>query len=142
MNTETTDFNKEISEAISAGEAALSSLNEVEKALKSAMHWGIADILGGGIIVDLFKHSKIDKATLLFQKVQEDLSSFQKELGDVQMVPDLQLEISDCLYTFDVFFDNLFSDIMVQDKIEQSLNNVRSLQDAVKKILEDLRQRG
>ena len=39
---------KEIEEAISAGEKALSSLAAAEKSLSSAKNWGIVDLLGGG----------------------------------------------------------------------------------------------
>lgn len=132
---------KELREAIAAGEQAVRSLDKTEQALKSAMHWGIADILGGGIIIDLFKHSKLDKAKALFAAAQEDIARFQKELGDVQVAPDMPLEISDCLYTFDVFFDNLFSDIMVQDKIEESLKQVQQIRGTICSILEELKNR-
>ena len=132
---------KEISEAVSAGEQAVSILTEIEKALSSALHWGIADILGGGLLVDLVKHSRLDKAKALFQKAGEAVSKFQKELGDVQMVPEFNLEISNSLYTFDVFFDNVFSDVLVQSKIEESLEQVRKLRAAITDIVNDLKNR-
>ena len=53
---------KEIREAIQAGEAALSSLRNAQEKLNSAKNWGIWDIVGGGFMSSLIKHSRMDDA--------------------------------------------------------------------------------
>ena len=52
-------MDKEIDEAIASGEHALISLREAQNKLNSARNWGIFDMLGGGLITDLIKHSKM-----------------------------------------------------------------------------------
>ena len=52
------DFEKERNEAILAGERALDSLRAARDELNSAGNWGIVDLLGGGLISGLVKHSK------------------------------------------------------------------------------------
>ena len=52
---------REIDEAILAGEQALDSLQEAKKQLNSARAWGIYDLVGGGVISSVIKHSKINK---------------------------------------------------------------------------------
>ena len=51
---------KEIKEAINAGETTLNALEEVKEKLETAKSWGTWDLLGGGIISDIAKHSAID----------------------------------------------------------------------------------
>ncbi len=53
---------KEVREALSAGQALLSTLDGVIQSLNSAEGWGTWDMLGGGLLADLAKHSRIDDA--------------------------------------------------------------------------------
>lgn len=53
---------REIQEALTAGENALQSLYAASEQLDSARNWGIVDLLGGGFFTDLIKHSKMGKA--------------------------------------------------------------------------------
>lgn len=72
---------KEISEAINAGEGALNTLGMVRDKLQSAQNWGVWDILGGGLISNIGKHSAIDDANDIAEDVQDQLESFKKELS-------------------------------------------------------------
>ena len=54
---------REIQEALTAGENALQSLYAASEQLDSARNWGIVDLLGGGFFTDLIKHSKISFLT-------------------------------------------------------------------------------
>ena len=53
---------KELQEAISAGNAALSTTQQVLSSLDSAEGWGTWDLFGGGLVADLAKHSHLDEA--------------------------------------------------------------------------------
>lgn len=53
---------REIQEALTAGENALQSLYAASEQLDSARNWGIVDLLGGGFFTDLIKHSKNGKS--------------------------------------------------------------------------------
>ena len=51
------NLQKEMSEAIQAGENALCSLRTAREELQKAGNWGIVDLFGGGFITNLIKHS-------------------------------------------------------------------------------------
>ena len=59
------NLQKEMSEAIQAGENALCSLRAAREELQKAGNWGIVDLFGGGFITNLIKHSKMDNASHL-----------------------------------------------------------------------------
>ena len=61
------NIEKEMREAIEAGENALYSLRAAKEELRKAGNWGIADLLGGGFFVSLIKHSKMDEASRLME---------------------------------------------------------------------------
>ncbi|MFT3982870.1 MAG: hypothetical protein QM697_03095 [Lachnospiraceae bacterium] len=133
------DVNKEIREAISAGERALNSLREAQDYLKSAGNWGIVDILGGGLITDLIKHSKLNNASECMEAARQDLRSFQRELDDVnEYLPNIQ--IGDFLTFADFFFDGFIADMFVQSKIGDAKEQVAEAIDQVERIVSRLRK--
>lgn len=130
---------KEINEAIYAGERAASALDEMREHLKSARDWSVWDVLGGGILVDMAKHSAIDKANEVSHKVQQLLKSFQKELSDVNEFTDIKVNLSGFATFADFFFDGFFVDWFVQSKINNSLTSVDEAISKINPILRDLR---
>ncbi len=132
------DLNKEISEAICAGEAALRSLNDAQNQLNKAKGWGVVDILGGGLLTDLIKHSKIDNAKQCMNDAKRKLAKFRKELDDIDdYIPNLDVG---SFYTFaDFFFDGLLADILMQSKISEACRQVDDAIYRVNTILERLR---
>lgn len=132
---------KEIREAIEAGEITLDTLREVRKKLQSAKGWGTWDILGGGLLVDIGKHSAIDDANKLAEEVQEQLSSFKKELRDVNEFTDIKVNLSSFASFADFFLDGIFADWFVQSKINTSLDNVNMTMEKIQGIINDLNGR-
>lgn len=132
---------KDYREAIAAGEQALMSIEAARKQLTSASRWGLVDIFGGGFLTDVIKHSKLGKAQGLMNQMAYDLKQFQKELGDIQMDLSYDIGITDTLYMFDLFFDNVFADVMVQGKINDALGSVEELQRTITNIVNDLKVR-
>ena len=53
---------RELGEASAAGQSALATADEILESLSSAEGWGTWDLIGGGLIADLAKHSKLDEA--------------------------------------------------------------------------------
>ena len=53
------ELKKELDEAILAGERALGSLKTAYDNLTSAKNWGIFDMMGGGLIADMVKYSRM-----------------------------------------------------------------------------------
>lgn len=129
---------KEIQEAIYAGERALHSLKEAKRYLNSAGNWGIIDILGGGFITGLVKHSKINNATECMEMARRDLKSFRQELDDVDdYLPNI--EVGDFLTFADFFFDGFIADIFVQSKIGDAKKQVDEAIYQVESIVNRLR---
>lgn len=130
---------KEIAEAISAGSRALSSANSVLSSLDSAEGWGTWDLVGGGIISDLAKHSHLDEAQSKVQQLQTDLRRFKTELADVTIQANMQVSVDGFLRFADYFFDGLLADWAVLDKISQSKNSVQSTKGQIENVLSKLR---
>ena len=135
------DIEKEKREAIAAGERALSSLRRAQTELSSAKNWGLADLLGGGLITTMVKHSKIDNANGYMEQAKHDLQSFRRELGDLQQTPELRIDTGDFLRFADYFFDGLVADWLVQDKINRARSQVDDAVRRVERILTQLRNR-
>ena len=85
-----------------AGERALDSLREAKEQLNSARNWGIYDMIGGGLISSMIKHSKIDRANEWMDQANRDLRCFAKELRDVDS-DDLQIDTGSLVSMLDIF---------------------------------------
>lgn len=126
---------KEIAEAVAAGEAALSSLKAAYELLGSAGSWGIWDMLGGGMISSLVKHSKIDGANREMEAAKRKLANFRRELADVASIQEFHIDVSGFLGFADVFLDNLFVDWAVQSKIRKAETDVYAAMEQVRSVL-------
>ena len=91
------DYRREINEALLAGREALRYLNEAADCLNSAGNWGIVDLLGGGLLTTFIKRSKMKDADELVQQARRALKRFQKELTDVENIPEFRIETGDFL---------------------------------------------
>lgn len=139
MGEEFMEYNleKEKREAIEAGQRALRSLQKARENLNSAGNWGLVDMFGGGFFTTMIKHSKIDQAKQNMEEAKYNLRSFSKELNDVNMACNLNIDTGDFLTFADYFFDGFFVDWLVQDKI----NNAKSqVEEAIRRTEAILRQ--
>ena len=126
---------QEIKEAISAGYSARSTADRILSELEDADGWNTWDILGGGIITHMAKHSHLDEAQDLVQELQSQLRRFKTELADIQISAYMQVNIDGFLRFADYFFDGLFADWAVGDKISQSMNSVSSTKSQIREPL-------
>lgn len=134
------NIEKEMREAIQAGENALYSLQAAREELQKAGNWGIVDLIGGGFFTSLIKHSKMDNASRLMENAKYDLKRFQKELRDVTVNTNLSMDCSDFLTFADFFWDGVIADWMVQSKINDAKRQVDEAIAQVEQILRGLRQ--
>ena len=132
------DNQKEIREAISAGERSLISLRAAQDQLRRAGNWGVADLLGGGMITTFLKHQRLGEAEQSLKNAQNDLRRFESELRDVSREG---LDISDFLAFADYFFDGIVADLMVQSKIRQAQERVNTAILRVETLVRQLRAR-
>ena len=124
-----------IMEAIGLLRDAEQELTEAQSRLSSARGWGIYDILGGGMISSLIKHSKLGAAQRCIEQAQADLDEFRQELMDV----DLPWVQADNFLSFaDCFFDNFLADFMVQQRINEARRRVEEaclrVEDALRRL--------
>ncbi|MCI9436331.1 MAG: hypothetical protein HFH85_04015 [Lachnospiraceae bacterium] len=119
-------YRREIDEAMQAGREALGYLNDARECLSSAGNWGIVDMLGGGLLTTLIKRSKMKDADTLVQQARSALKRFQKELMDVENIPDFRIETGDFLTFADYFFDGIVADWLVQSKINDARRQVEN----------------
>lgn len=131
---------KEVQEAIAAGEASLNSLEGVREKLDSAKTWGTWDLLGGGLIANIGKHSAIDEANNRAREVQHQLRLFKKELSDVNEFTEIEVNISAFASFADFFFDGLIADWFVQSKINDSISHVSDARTNIQSIIKDLQR--
>ena len=130
---------REIKEAISAGYSARSTADRILSELESADGWNTWDMFGGGgIITHMAKHSHLDEAQDLISDLQSKLRRFKTELADIQITANMQVNVDGFLRFADYFFDGLFADWAVGDKISQSMNSVSSTKRQISRTLDKL----
>lgn len=129
---------KELQEAIQAGYNALSDISSIESALSSAEGWGTWDVFGGGLISDMAKYSHLDDAQQQINGLQRSLSRFRTELADVDIRTGIQIEVDSFLRFADYFFDNIFTDWAVLDRIRHTQSQIHEVDGSVRTILSRL----
>lgn len=137
LNLAGLNFN-EILEAKIAGNKVLDGLNEALEYLSSAEGWGTWDLLGGGLLSDIAKHSNIDGAKEEIEKVQSLLRQFKMELTDICIDSDIIMETEGFAKFADFFFDGLIADWFMQSRINESQDSVSKVKGQVLSILEKL----
>lgn len=128
----------EIKEALIAGETALSITNRILASLGSAEGWGTWDLLGGELLTDMAKHGHLDEAQKQVEYLQVQLHRFKTELTDITIHADMQVSIDSFLCFADYFFDGLFADWAVLDKIKQSQTQVQNIKSQIESVLNRL----
>ena len=134
------DMEKEKREAIDAGRRAINSLKTARDNLNSAKNWGLADMFGGGFFTTMFKQSKMEQARQNMEQAKYDLRNFSRELNDVNMACDLNLNTGDFLAFADYFFDGFVVDWMVQDRINNARHQVEEAIRRTEYIINQLQQ--
>lgn len=127
---------KEIKEAYNAGEKVREQIRYLEESLGKAEGWGVFDLLGGGVISGMVKHSYLDEAQEVATYVQVLLNRFHTELTDVSLNKDVkEIEISGFLRYADFFWDGILTDWYVLSSIQSSMENIRSIKLLVEEAL-------
>ncbi|UCG01889.1 MAG: hypothetical protein JSW11_20075 [Candidatus Heimdallarchaeota archaeon] len=109
---------------------AISDLNRALDSLRSASGFSTWDLLGGGLIADSMKHSRMSDAR---NNVHNAHNNIQRA---IQEYPEIRNSLSsasveEVSFFWDGFMDNIFSDIAARDKIHRSRESVRqALHDA------------
>lgn len=130
---------RELDEAVRAGEDTRAGLQHAVEALNSASTWGTLDLLGGGLLASAVKHSHLDDAHNAVQTVQPLLQRFDRELADVSGQVGLDIDAGGLTAFADIFMDNLLVDLVVQSRIGESLEAAQSMLARVNELITRLK---
>ena len=114
----------EMEEAIAAGEKVTASADIILTYLDKADGWSTADFFLDSFLVDVAKHDNIDKATTEIGRMQTYLRQFKSELADVTIERNISISIDGFVTFADYFWDGIFSNLAVRDKIHSARNQV------------------
>ena len=89
-------------------------------------------------MTDLVKHSHLDEAQRCTEQLQAQLRRFQTELADVTIQLDVQVNVDGFLRFADYFFDGIFADWAVMDKISQAQSQIQSVKNQIETALAKL----
>jgi len=130
----------ELSEALTAGKRVNALADEILAELKKAEGWGLWDTFGGGgWIADAAKYDHLEKASRMTESLSSLMGSFREELADVALCTDLQVELGDFLRFADLFWDGIFVDYTVLNRIRENVWKIRELQKELEPVMEKLR---
>ena len=132
---------KELEEAIAAGTSVLRIASDVLNSLRSIENWGYLDRLGHNRLTDMAKHETLDEAQKNVESLQVELQKFNKELSDIPNRESLQGSIDRMLNFSESFFENLFMDVTVPERLRQSYAQVEHALDPTLGILRQLQTR-
>jgi hypothetical protein len=93
------------------------------------------------MITSAVKHDKLDGAAVHMRRADSALKRFATELADVNMAGMRDLDMGDFTRAFDVWFDNLFTDLAVRRRIIDAQEKVAETISGVKVLLAQLRSR-
>ena len=134
---------KETAEAHRAGRQAHDLLAEAHRQLGGARSWAAWDTFGGGgMLTDMMKYDKLDRVTALVRQADIALGGFSRELADVGIEAVDGVRIDGLTRTFDVWFDNFFSDMAVRSRIAEAEQRVAATLTGVAQILDRLADQG
>lgn len=131
---------KELSEARQAGSDASHNLKVLLQFLKKAKDWGSWDMMGNkSRHSGYYKRDSIDQAREASYHAKHHLNRFQKELHDIgERQYNFEVNIGNFNTFTDIFFDNLISDWIIQQKIKNAVHNVDGVYDKVQRLLQSI----
>lgn len=135
---------REVKEALLAAEAAYEALSRVKEELGSASSWSTYDtFFGGGAVSSAIKHSRLDDAARAAAHADQCLAVLRTELADVPGTGGTapELAIGQLTRFVDIFFDNIFTDLAVRNRIKQAQENVERSLHLVRDVHGRLKQR-
>jgi len=137
---ETTERMKQLKTTFKLGQEALGKLDRMIGYLQQAKNWGRWDMMGRGPAMSYIKHSAIDKARDLSLQTKHILMRYEDELRSV--FKDRNFSFNVHIDTFskftDIFFDNLISDWIIQQKIQKALSDVVNVRNRVNEVNKSL----
>ena len=119
----------ETDEALHAASRVISAAANAVNHLKSAEGWATYDVWGGGgILSHMAKYDHIDDAKAELNRLSSLMKDFENELRDVNMYDVCAYAgIDSTTRAVDFWFDNIFTDLNVRDKIRDDIYQIQKL---------------
>lgn len=129
------DRKKELHEAKDAANKVIEKIDRAMDSLDSAEFWGMWDIFGGDFLSSWSKRNKIEEANECIKDIVDSVKVLNKELKDADMV--LPEEVSNTMNdrTFDIWLDNIFTDLRVQEEIKEAMKELREFKNGIEDLL-------
>lgn len=130
----------ETDEALRAASRVLSTASSAMQHLDSAESWATFDVwVKGGILSHMAKYEHIDNAQSDFNRLHSQMKDLQKELRDVNLLDAPALSgIDSTTRVIDFWFDNIFTDLNVRDRIRGDKEQLGKLFDRIHGIIRKL----
>lgn len=130
----------EMEEALSAANIVKTTAQSTMEHLVSAENWATYDVwLKGGILSHMAKYEHVDEAEANFNRLSSQLKNLKKELSDIDIldIPELS-GIDSTTRAIDFWFDNIFTDLSVREKIKDDAQEIRRLSDKIDNIITNI----
>jgi chromosome segregation ATPase len=122
----------EMNQAMQAADTARQALSVVEDKLGSASGWNTYDtFFGGGMLATAMEHSRLDDAAAAAAEADRRMAVLRTDLTDLDQVAETSpmITLSSGTKFVDLWFNNIFTDLAVRDRIQQGQQNIaQSLQ--------------
>lgn len=126
---------KELDEAIQAGDNVLDGIDRVLEKLDSADSMATWDLFTDSFLIDMAKYNKINQAEKELTYLERMLDRYKKELKDVELQTALAYEeLGQMSRAFDIFFDNIFSDWSTKDTIQRNIFMLKDMLNEVEDV--------
>ena len=130
-------------EAFAAGQVAREHLQRASGLLSSARSWSTWDTFGGGgLFTDMMKYDKLDQVATEVRRADQALRRFARELSDLRLAGVEALNLDSMTQVFDVWFDNIFTDLRVRSRIGEAEARVGEALQRVETTMQGLSARG
>lgn len=132
---------REVDEVVAAGERVKALAAQIDRELSQAESLGQWDAWGnGGLVTDMVKYDHMDKAERMSQSLQSLIGDFRTELEDITLCADIAVEIDGLTRFADFFWDGIFVDLAVLDRIRGARWKVQELEKELEPMMADLRR--
>jgi len=133
---------REVAEAIGAAQRARQSLEDATQSLGGAEDLADLDVwVGGGFLADMAKYDRMDAATQSLRVADAGMKRLSAELADLGLASVGGVEVDELTRTYDVWFDNIFTDWTVRRRIVEARDRTARAMDAVDAAAERLAER-
>ncbi|MBR2727249.1 MAG: hypothetical protein IKD71_05080 [Solobacterium sp.] len=116
---------------------ALEHLYNAKDYLKSASGLGIADMLGGKMIIIGLKHNTMYQAQDELDAAASAIKELQRWTANMTDTRSLDIDFDDFMQIGDILFDNIFMDIIAQSKIKKAREAVDNAIAQIELLLDD-----